>query len=578
MLLLLLACQPAETTDDSAPIVDDGCAHPLWEGAWPFPDDRMLVADDTTATGLRLSVDPADVPLTRNDLPSLDTAWFDADGFSRIAPAVVQLDTAVDPSLFGTVADADAPVHLLGATGRLAVTDDGTTFTVWPDAALPHGANAIVIRKDIPAGTCFSGGPTWEEARRADDAYADAIDAALVALEEQEGLTEDDIAAIVPFTTRSETDEARTMDWLAANTAPLVTTDDVSLTASSCPDGHRWCADGIGTIYEGTLTLPRWQGDTGAFETDADGVPTQQGENVLSTWLMVPSTGPAPLLVLQHGLGGDKDSLVGVGRELAAAGFAVVAINAVEHGDRLEGDDETLAFFGIDYTQWQLPKARDNFRQTSADHLGVRTAILAWAAQEGVAIDSGDGAYLGQSLGGILGAGTCALDTDITRCALNVPGGRLVEIVRANAAYAALMNIYFDSSDQAADVELFSAMAQTIVDPADPTITLRRLFDRSPARPVLVQEAIHDGTVVNQTTEVLARSAGIPLLTPSLEDITGITTEAAPVEGNVTGDGGSATGGLTQFDAEHGFLTKGDSESQRAMTQILTFLQEGRIE
>ena len=68
------------------------------------------------------------------------------------------------------------------------------------------------------------------------------------------------------------------------------------------------------------------------------------------------------------------------------------------------------------------------------------------------------------------------------------------------------------------------------------------------------------------------------LLTPSVEDITGLATEPAPVEDNVSGDGGSATGGLTQFDAEHGFLTEGSAESDRAITQILTFLGEGRIE
>ena len=216
MLFALLACQPETPADDSAGFVDDGCAHPVWDGAWPFPDDRLLVADASTATGLRLAVDPADVPLTRNDLPSLETDWLDADGFSRLAPVVVQVDTPVDPSLFGEVADASAPVHILGASGRLSVSGDGTTFTVWPDAALDHGTHAIVIRKDIPSGSCFSGGPVWEEARAGDDAYADSIQAALDQLAD-EGLTEDDVAAVVPFTTRSAEDESRTMDWLAEN-------------------------------------------------------------------------------------------------------------------------------------------------------------------------------------------------------------------------------------------------------------------------------------------------------------------------------------------------------------------------
>jgi hypothetical protein len=155
-----------------------------------------------------------------------------------------------------------------------------------------------------------------------------------------------------------------------------------------------------------------------------------------------------------------------------------------------------------------------------------------------------------------------------------------VEIVRANAAYAALMNLYFDPHTQNPEVELFSAMAQSVVDPADPAITASRVLAGSPARPVLVQEATEDGTIANQTTEFMARTMGIPLLDPSIEEISGLDHEDMPASDNFAGgpDGSEAvTAGLAQFEDEHGFVTGDDDEARRAVAQILTFLDEGRI-
>lgn len=593
LLLALLACSGPDGTasDDTAAIADDGCVHPLWEGAWPFPSNALVTRDTASPTGVRLTIDPALVPMTRNDGIALDTTHLtDLDGFSRVAPVVVQLDTAVDPAAFGVVSDATAPVGILDVeagtivAGRLAVTTDGTTLTVWPDAALrPAALHAIVLREDLPTGTCFSGGPAAVAAERAGDALADDIAAARASLDTA-GL--EGVAVVVPFTTRSLASESRTMTSLAAQVPGLVTADDLTLTVADCAtDGDDACADGVAFVGRGTARLPTWQGADGTFVTDADGVPAVQGAEDVAFYLLVPEaarTGTAPLVVLQHGLGGDKEGLLGVGQVLVAGGYAVVAIDAVAHGERPRDGDITLVFFGIEFEQWKVARARDNVRQTSADHLALRTILAdaaAGGALPGFTLDPEDARYVGQSLGGIIGASTCALDTGIDRCVLNVPGGRLIEIVRANAAYAALLNIYFDPSEQDADVELFSAMAQIVVDPGDPALAAPRVVGVAPARPLLVQEAIHDDTVVNQTTELLARSVGLPLLQPSLEDIVGIASADMPVSDNLVGaDGVAVTAGLTQFDAEHGFLAMGEPEGSRALRQILTFLDTGRIE
>jgi cephalosporin-C deacetylase-like acetyl esterase len=603
LLLALFACTPPPADETGDPVADDGCTHPDWDGALPFPSNRLVTRDDTSPTGVRLAIDPAFAPITKGDLPSFDTTQLDGqDGFSRVAPAVVGFHGALDPAAFGVTADADAPVFLLDVDaeevvpGRLDVTDDGTTLVVWPDRALrPAAPHAIVIRSDLPAPECFSAGPglTAAAGDDADDPtlaaeMATARDAAVAA-----GLAETDIAATIPFTTRSAEGEAVTMNALAAAAPALVDATDLSFdTVVDCATGtlDGYCTDGVAFAALGTAVLPSWQGADGAFVVDGDGVPAPQGTEPVAFWLLVPEAGrttPAPLVVLQHGLGGDKESLLGIGQALAGGGRAVVAIDAVAHGDRPHDGDVTMAFFGIDFTVWAIGRGRDNIRQTAADHLALRTLLADaggadhhFASADGASfyVDADDAAYLGQSLGGIIGANTCALDTGLDRCVLNVPGGRLVEVVRANPAYSALMNLYFDKYQQQQDVELFSALAQTLVDTGDPAVVAPRILAAAPARSVLVQEATDDGTVANQTTEVMARSMGIPLLEPAIEAITGMEQAAMPVDGNFSGAGDSlVTAGLAQFADGHGFLTTGDAEATRAFFQITTFLDDGRI-
>jgi hypothetical protein len=599
MLLLLLACTGTPPEDDTAPVFeDDGCAHPMWKEGWPFPNNRLVTRDAASPTGVRLAITDEVLPLSRKDILPLDAAWFEGmDGFSRLAPAVVRVDVPLDPSAFPAQSDgATSPMSILDVEagtyipGRLSVTESGGTITVWPDYALRPGVlHAIVLRSDLPTGTCFSAGPDLDRAAAAGDALAgemaDARAAAIAA-----GLSDADIAAVIPFTTRSEEPEFATMRAIADMTPDLVDPDDLVLDAvTDCAvTADDWCGEGVAYVVRGSAELPTWQGEDRAFDLDADGVPTQLGTEVVQLWMLLPEasrTTPAPLIVLQHGLGSRRTDLVGFGRSLVADGHAVVAIDAVAHGDRPHEDDVTLTFFGIDFDRWLVPSARDNIRQTSADHLALRTLLAESVGEDGrfagqdFSIDAEDASYVGQSLGGIIGSTTCAVDTALDACVLNVPGGRLVEVVRANAAYATLMNIYFDPSEQEPEIELFTALAQTIVDPADPGLNARRILADAPARPVLVQEATEDGTVANQTTEVLARAMGIPLVRPTLETIQGLEEVDAPVSDNVAGADRPVTAGLTQFEQGHGFLTyDGGEEGERALRQLLTFLSEGRIE
>jgi dienelactone hydrolase len=572
MLLFLLAC-PAP--DKPATLSDDGCTHLAYEGLAPYPSNHHTVADSSTATGIRLALDPTEAPLTKNGEPAVPTELLAGfDGFSRLAPVVLAFTAPVGP-LEERADGPEDPIFLLDTTGniapsRLTISEDGLTVTLWPDATLSAATlHASIIQSSLPTGNCFSAGETF-----ADPAELETAQAAAEAL----GASP---AAAVPFTTRSMENELALYTALQTRLPNLIEEDAVNMTLNDCAieDFSGYCDTGTSFAGFGTVTLPKFQADDGAFKTDNNEL-VEQGSEDLSFYLLVPENArmtPAPIAILQHGLGGDKDAMVWMARALVDAGYAVVAINAVAHGDRPHEGSPTTAFFGIDFDRWHVEAARDNIRQTAIDHMGLLEA-LSQQAFDGFSIDFSNRSYVGQSLGAIIGANSCALNPSLDRCVLNVPGGRLVEIIRANTGYAALLNIFFELPKQERELELFSALAQGIVDEGDPAIMAPRILSESPARPVLVQEATEDETIPNQTTEVMARSMGIPLLLPSIEEITGMETESMPVLNNLTRVDAIVTAGLTQFNANHAFLYDGTIEGQRAMDQAIEFLSTSQID
>lgn len=569
--------------------MDDGCIHPVFEGLLPFPSDQLATADSTSPTGIRLHLDPAMMPLTRKGAPSIEASQLEGvDGFSRIAPMIVGLTEYVDPETIPvTSEDVSAPFLLMKVeTGevipsRIAVTADGMNVTVWPDKALdPASRYATVTTSSVPASSCFSAGPEQKEREAAGDDFAKEMDEA----REAATAAGASVVSVTPFTTRSLEGEERTMMSLREQVPGLVSASSLHFdTVANCStdafDGY--CGTGVGYAAVGTADLPTWQTSTGPFEIAEDGSPVPQGTEAVHFWLMTPAVPSHGLIVFQHGLGSRKEDLRGLARHFVEQGYSAIAIDAVKHGERPHKGDVTTLFFGIELDRWYVEGARDNVRQTASDHLALVQVLQDYAPDghfpEGFDLNLEDVSYVGQSLGGIIGSNSCALNPEIDRCVLNVPGGRLVEIIRANGAYSALLGIYFDLTAQYRDLELFTALAQSVVDDGDPALVGARILANSPARPLLVQEATYDDTVPNQTTEAMARSIGLPLLNPSYEEIRGLELQDMPAQDNVETGDGPVTAGLTQFRDIHGFLTSEDDEAQRAIQQILGFLGEGAV-
>lgn len=123
----------------------------------------------------------------------------------------------------------------------------------------------------------------------------------------------------------------------------------------------------------------------------------------------MPATG-WPVVILQHGITADKESLLGLTLALSKAGFATVAIDHPMHGARgldidLDGKDDFNATSGkgsvLSYMNLtSLLVARDNLRQSSADLLALRLGLN--FIDPTLGINPTDVSFFGHSLGSIV--------------------------------------------------------------------------------------------------------------------------------------------------------------------------------
>lgn len=128
-----------------------------------------------------------------------------------------------------------------------------------------------------------------------------------------------------------------------------------------------------------------------------------------------PITEPAdgwPVVIFQHGIGGNKEQFLAIAGSLAVSGHAAIAIDHPLHGARDFGQDAFNA--GEDPTAYlnlaSLLTARDNLRQSTADLLSLRKALGdSDSVFGGASIDGDRVKFVGHSLGAIVGTNFLAI-------------------------------------------------------------------------------------------------------------------------------------------------------------------------
>ena len=538
---------------------------------WPAID--VLTSDPTTETGNRLVFDPATHPSIgmrlAGYLPTFTQDLSTVDGFGVNAEAFFAFDRRFDATMLQalplTTAQGVGFVVISPGTPRfvpalIETTDNDATLLLAPLTPLPeHAEVAVFVSRALTtaAGGCLEPSSELRAQLTAPNTRTQAAIDALVRV----GAIHDanDLVGLVAYPTQSTTPDsvavaadvrARTYDWTAPPT---------------CTNETRW------RHCEGHFVAQEYRGTDGVMRRARGAAATPVSTYVLpvSLWLPLHATGPVPMLIYGHGLGGGRSQGEVLAGFAAPMGIATVAIDAQAHGEHptaVPGAstlDTVLRFFGINLSMLrtralEAARLRDNFRGSTWDKLQLLRLLLAHpdVDRDGTPdLDVTRYAYLGVSLGGIMGPELLALEGDLTGGVLVVPGGRTSAIISDSATFSPLVLAAAPHGTPPGDVRRFFPILQTILERGDsasygPHVLASRLAGSGRPQSVLVGVVLDDDTVPNVANYTIARALGdIPIVQRQLRPVPGLSPITGPIMGNFpNGAGGVITAGLVQFD------------------------------
>lgn len=536
---------------------------PIW------PAMELLTDDATTETGHRLVFDADAHPTLAmqlggfratltDDLPTVDGFGVNAEAVFRFARHFDETMLAARPldehEGLGFVVVSPGPPRFVPAL--IATTDEGSSLVIAPLRPLPEQAEvAAFVSRDLTdaARGCFEPSAEMSGLLATPDARTSAAIDALVAVGAIQSA--DDLVGLVAYPTQSTTPDS------VAVAADVASRSFTWSEAPTCVDEATW------RHCEGRFVAGDYRGDDGVLHRarGATATPQRTYELPVSIWLPLDATGPVPMLVYGHGLGGGRDQGEVLAGFAAPHGIATVAIDAQAHGEHPTATPNAatltvvLQFFGIHLDTLQTraleaARLRDNFRASTWDKLQLLSLLHANPDIDGDGtpdLDTSRFAYLGVSLGGIMGPELLALSGDLGAGVLVVPGGRVSAIISDSATFSSLVVGVRPRGTTEGDVRRFFPILQTILDPGDaasygPHILADRLPSAGAPQSTLLGVVLDDDTVPNVSNYTLARAFGaLPIVEQELRPVPGLSAVAGPLVGNFPG---GVTAGLLQFD------------------------------
>ncbi|MBX7195452.1 MAG: hypothetical protein K1X94_25580 [Sandaracinaceae bacterium] len=538
-----------------------------------WPEVALLEDDPSTETGLRLRFRAEDYPTLADTLggylATLTDDLSEVDGFGINAEVVIQFGRHFDVASLPTpevTVTAAAPLGLLvvepGPPRLVPVlvttTDSDRTLLLAPGEPLPPRARvaAFVTEALTPAARgCIERSPSVDAHLRGtlDPHEAAALDA-LVSL----GVVRDasELVTLVAYPTQSIVEDA------IAVRADIEAHRPSWATPPTCAEETEWIR------CDGVMRARTYQDPADGVMRRARGAPAPMHgtyELPVTAWLPREGTAPFRTLVYGHGLTGSREQASQLAHFAAPLGIATVAIDAPHHGEHPTADpmptelNSLLGFFAISTAMLrtralEAARLRDNFQAAAFDRLQL-VALLAdepdLTGDGSPDVDLAQLAYLGVSLGGIMGAQQLALDAHLGAGVLVVGGGRVSAIISDSETFGSLVLALRPRGSTDGDVRRFFPILQTILERGDaaswaPYVT-RGALDGAPRDvDVLLGVVLDDEIVPNVSNYTLARAFGMPLVEPVLRPVPAVASVPAPLRGNVRE--GRATTGLLQFD------------------------------
>ena len=327
-----------------------------------------------------------------------------------------------------------------------------------------------------------------------------------------------------------------------------------------------------------------------------------------------------PVLIFQHGLGGQKEQVVAMVNSACTAGYAVIAIDVVLHGEL--GNARPSAEWSPNFISLPSPiNTRTNvqnagfhlwrleriLKQPTADPSGFQAKMATAGFPTSTA---GASRYIGISLGSIVGTYFLAGNSAQTggsniKALLSVPGGRLPYILRDSPTFSPTINAGLAAAGVVtggSSYNQFMTLTQSVVDSVDPAYPISSTAPSRLSGRAVVQEAIGDVVIPNIHTRYFVNSlAGRGILgapydtavdfaqirfaaatTPTVPFIlglpTGLKASVAPAMNASTGpmEGHFQFGSPTTA-ANHGMLLDNSANTPLVQKQMVYWLLTGRV-
>jgi len=556
---------------------------------FPYPNDYWTVADSGAVTGLRLALPEVTMPVTGIGVRSNPDAFNEMDGFSPgIAaithfPGATVMGLATPDSIQDSLSAASPTVILNTTTGerlahwvdldeyvvqaklRIDAAEDKPQFTIDRDIEELRQEQALMLRPAIRPedatryivairnvrdgdGELVAPSPGFQALRDNVPSGDDVIESRRAHFEEifatleDVGIARGDLQVAWDFTTSSRENNTRAMVHMrddALENFPNGVPYTIELKNENIDQ------DIIACRLEITFDVPLYmtQGDTGGLlNLGDDGLPEQNGTFEYRAAMIVPVSAqaePASLVEFGHGQLGAKEQVLGF-QEIAAQGnFATFGLDwkGFSHDDVptviaaiISGDLSTFRAIPERMHQGFL-----NFliamRTLSREAEGGPSTIFNQALTNdcgGATVDGSKRYYFGGSQGGILGASLMAINTDIERGLIAVPGQSYNLLLNRSVNFDEFATAFYGNYDwNALDTQMNLALIQGLWDRAEPTgyskYVRTNLLPGTPPHEVLIQVSKADHQVTNLGAHIMARTiGGVVNLAPLIREVWGI--------------------------------------------------------
>jgi hypothetical protein len=597
----------------------------------PWPSSAYLVPDPSTATGFRVALPTEAMPTNVDNIVVDPEPWNRFDGFSPSGAILAGFESGVSPDGLPSHTDpaaslaADSPVVVLNMdTGDRALVfaevdmnvSDATqrALIIRPLERLAGGARyAVGIRRSVrdadgeplerpPGFQALLDGDELDHPRFA--GQAERSEDVLAALE-ADGVPRDDLVLAWDFVTAS--DESMTADLMAMREQALPAMGEagakLTFTAEELDGGDPAL---VHRLLTGTHDAPNFmtsgedddsilrRGPDGAGGAGDPGLPQLDGTYAANFTAIIPRCVrnrplPVPALLFGHGL-------FGTGRGYAED----------ELLQQVANDNCVVILAGdwIGLTDRQIESAVVSANDLNRSHAMVEKlaqSVINFIALEQIVrgpmadapefrlgnrriIDPERVYFFGASLGGIMGGTFMAYDPFIERGALGVPGAAWSLLIERSYAWNALSIAANSSYLDRREGQLLIAFLTWSMERWDPITTAPRVIGDplpgTPPKQLLLYEGLNDCLVTNLSSEMLARTLGVPVTEPSVKVPYGLEGATEPVPSGFTIYDEKREPGVPETNvppAEDNGTHSGVNENPAVLRQVIGFVLRGEV-